>query len=81
MPEVSRCRSCGALVVWVRTEATNALMPLDSAPKDGGNIVIKDGLARVMAGDLLDEVIDGPRYQSHFVSCPAAAKHRERKKG
>ena len=79
MPEQSPCRSCGAPMLWVRTTAGN-LMPLDLEPVPGGNIVLKDGLAHVLKGDLFEGMIDeGPRYVSHFVTCPEAAKHRRKK--
>jgi len=52
-------------------------MPLDAEPMESGNIVIKDGVAVVMSGELFEEMLDGPRYQSHFASCPDAQKHRK----
>ena len=78
MPETANCRSCQAPILWVRTEATNSLMPIDAKPDPKGNIVIKDGLAHVMRGDLFEEMLDGPRYVSHFVTCVAQEKHRRK---
>ena len=77
MPEPANCRSCGALITWVRT-TTGALMPLDADPVAGGNIVIKDGIAHTLKGDLFEEMLDGLRYQSHFVSCPQHQKWRKK---
>ena len=79
MPEHSTCASCGAPILWVRTAATNSLMPLDFLPIASGNVVIKDGLAHVMKGDLFEEMMAGERYQSHFVSCSNSQKHRKKK--
>lgn len=75
----AKCRECGAAIFWLRT-TSGSLMPIDATPVEGGNIVIKDGVAHVLRGDLFEPMLDGPRYQSHFVSCPEAAKHRKAKK-
>ncbi len=79
MSEQGKCRSCGAAILWVKSARTGTLMPLDAAPVENGNIFIKDGLAVVLSGDLFETMLDGPRYQSHFASCPNAAKHRKTK--
>jgi hypothetical protein len=72
-----KCRSCDAPVLWVQSATTGSPMPLDAEPVEGGNVAIKDGVAHVMRGELFEEMIDGPRYQSHFISCPNAARHRK----
>jgi len=74
-----QCRSCGKEIIWVRTAATGALMPLDPDPAPDGNVVLVDGKAHVMSGELFDPVLEGSRYKSHFATCPNAAKHRKRK--
>jgi hypothetical protein len=77
--EKGNCRSCNAPVLWVRT-TSGALMPLDAEPVENGNIALIDGVAHTRRGDLFEEMLpDGPRYQSHFASCPNAAKHRKKK--
>lgn len=80
--KVSTCRSCGARIVWTKTEASGGLMPVDAAPAEGGNVLFTgveastmDGgtipVARVEAGPPLFD--DGePRYLSHFATCPDA---------
>ena len=77
--EHGKCRSCGAEIIWIRSAATGSLMPLDAEPVEGGNVVVKDGMAHVMRGDLFEEMLDGPCYQSHYVTCPQAAKWRKAK--
>lgn len=77
--EQSKCRSCGAAILWLRSAATGTLMPLDAEPFEGGNIAIVDGKAVVFNGSLFETMVDGPRYRSHFTSCPNAAKHRKTK--
>ena len=80
MPEQGNCRSCGAALIWIRSDSTGALMPLDASPVENGNVVIKDGVAHVINGSLFEEFMDGLRYRSHFASCPAAQKHRKKGK-
>lgn len=81
MPEASKCRSCGANILWVRTAATGSLMPLDAIPVPDGNVVIKDGVAHALNGrDLFEPMLDGPRYMPHHATCPEAAKHRKPRK-
>jgi hypothetical protein len=80
---MSVCQSCGASVTWVLTEATGKRMPLDPEPVDNGNLQI---VASRSGGPVVRYVgqtpkgyvaaKDGPRYVSHFVTCPNAAQHR-----
>lgn len=66
MSDVATCRSCQARVRWVRTK--NSRMPLDYDPRPDGDIVIDSvGVARKVGRG---EVPAGPRYRSHFGSCP-----------
>lgn len=80
MPDADKCRSCSAEILWVNSASTGNVMPIDAAPVEGGNIAIVAGKAVVLRGDLFEESLCGPRYQSHFVSCPNAQKHRKPKK-
>lgn len=69
---MSRCRSCGAEIVWTRTLAGKTT-PMEHAPD--GTWVIIDGTARLANfGDG-----DAPRYKSHFAVCPQAASWRRKK--
>ena len=71
MTATDRCRSasCRAPIVWCRTTA-GALMPLDPAPTDDGNVEIIDGLA-VVHGQT--PMVHGQLYMPHFATCPDAA--------
>ncbi len=74
MPEISLCRSCRAPIRWERTP-NGKRIPLDPEPVPSGNIVINEiGLAVVVKPGQ-------GKYQSHFVSCPNAARHRTPKGG
>lgn len=83
MSERGTCRSCGAPILWVKTNLGNKTC-LNAEPVEGGNVVIetvdKEDVARTLKRDLLNqENPAGPRYVSHFSTCPDAKKHRKRK--
>lgn len=78
MPDQGTCKSCGEPILWAKSFSTHTPMPLDAEPVANGNIFIKDGLAHTMRGDLFEDMADGPRYVSHFATCPLAAKYRKR---
>lgn len=65
---MSRCKSCGATVVWGRTRA-GAKMPLDTPSVPDGSYVLDGGLARPV--ELFDSK-DRPRFVPHWASCPDA---------
>lgn len=76
--EPSRCRSCGAAIIWCTTTAGKA-MPVDEAPAPGGNLWIDgDGTARVLF-PLEAQQRAGQMHLSHFATCPQAAQHRRRR--
>lgn len=67
------CRSCKQPIRFGLTEKGRR-MPIDPQPVPDGNVVfIDEQNVRVLSAG---EVVDGPRFQSHFVSCPSAARHR-----
>lgn len=75
-----KCRSCGAPIRWVKTQAS-ANMPLNLEPCEDGNIVIASNGEAIVVGTkpaYLRRPL--PRYKSHFATCPNAAEHR-RKRG
>ena len=72
------CRSCGAPIVWVETELGTP-MPLDVEPCPDGNITVEGGKARVLRATLFEQPPAGPRFKSHFSSCPHADMHRRKK--
>lgn len=68
---MSACRSCGARVLWARTLTTGKAIPLNPEPKAGGNLQLKDGVARYVQPSRTIKF-----YVSHFVDCPNANGHR-----
>jgi hypothetical protein len=83
---VSACRSCGAAIVWAVTPEGRR-MPVDADPVDGGNVLLAPAVepggsptATVVGKRVQPSLFgdDGPRYVSHFATCPDSAKHRRR---
>lgn len=76
----AKCRTCGALVLWVTMHPGGRKNPLDPTPVAGGNIERRRGnhsdawYGRVVP----EEERTGPLYVSHFATCPQAAQHRRR---
>lgn len=79
---MSTCRSCDAEVIWARSSSTGHLMPVDAQPVDGGNVLLSTGpgvrIATVVGKKAQPNLFgdDGPRYTSHFATCPNADTHR-----
>lgn len=72
------CRSCGALVWWVHTEAGKR-MPLDYQPDPRGlGNVIFTANAQVRYVKREESGLEEPRYTSHFATCPDSEQHRKR---
>jgi hypothetical protein len=69
MPGLSRCRSCGAPIIWVKKPAPKpGSMPLDAEPGVKGNVLVgPDGRAVCHRGP-----VPGGRM-AHHATCP----HRE----
>ncbi len=70
---MSTCKSCGARITWLTTAAGKAML-VDEDPVPYGNIVVVDGTrCRVLERG---EEYDGPRYVTHFATCPQAPDWR-----
>lgn len=88
-PIKTKCKSCGASIVWIKTQNGRS-MPCDADPvnyqknyKGASLIVTAEGA--VIRGDIvendpsapLQKIIDGQGYISHFATCPNANQHRK----
>ncbi len=72
------CKSCGAAIRWVRTVSGKA-MPLDPEPCPDGNVVIAgDGAALTLANKVAP-LQPGPKYKSHYSTCPDAPRWRKQR--
>ena len=77
---LGRCKTCGARIAWVKTEATGKSMPLDAESVPDGNVVLRGGRAHVFALGGAEEAAVAathvPRFVSHFSTCRDADEHR-----
>jgi hypothetical protein len=78
----ARCRTCGVPIIWVEGAKTHRPMPVDAAPRGGGNMILYEIMAE--GYPILGEVVgrgasgDQLRFMGHFATCPHAAQHRRR---
>jgi hypothetical protein len=80
---MSLCRSCGAQILWARTEKGKKA-PIDLEPNPLGTIIIreKEGEQPLAIFGVPDGAFpEEPRHTSHFATCPEADhwrhKHRQ----
>lgn len=79
---MSKCKSCGAEIIWIKT-ATGRMMPCNAQkisyrstfPRGNLTLITPDG--KITMGTP-DPDSDKYGYESHFATCPAAAKFRKR---
>ena len=73
--QTTRCRDCGASVWFLKHEQTGKLAPIEVLRHPEGNVCVD--LARLTYRVISSTTPpQGPRYRSHFASCPAAAARR-----
>jgi len=80
---MAKCKSCGAEIVWVRTE-TGRAMPLDPGEvalieSSQGSVLAVTASGKVIRGDIVgNSCEDGYILAriSHFATCPQADQHR-----
>jgi hypothetical protein len=65
---LKNCRSCAARIIWVRTDENDKPMPLDAKP-----IIVFEATSSRRSGSVV--VRTRKVRQSHFATCPDAAKH------
>lgn len=70
------CSSCGAAIIWVRTERGKP-MPVDAKPEKRFTL---DPLAVRLNPSAPPSALLVDTYVSHFATCPHADQHRKAKK-
>ena len=81
MSQPKECRSCGATIFFATNTKTGKVSPYDA---DGSTEVQKGfRFSKGDKGKLLATYVDrardgytGPLHQSHFATCPRAARYR-----
>lgn len=82
---MSKCKKCGAEIIWIRSTKTGKMMPLN-AERNFITLDIAKGEAFVTdSGDVVrghrtddPEKAWGTARTSHFATCPFAAEFRKR---
>ena len=70
---IHTCR-CGAEFVFRKHETNPTIAPIETEPAENGNVaVLADGRYRIVKKG---EDYDGPRFKSHFATCPHASGFR-----
>jgi hypothetical protein len=80
LPPITRCKSCGASVLFVKHATSGKWMPMDAEPlkADGpGQFAIIFSIAWPYGDAERAEQLD--RYVSHFSTCPHAREWRQGK--
>ncbi len=76
--QMTKCRSCGAPIVWAVTPTTRRPMPMQVDPQ--GTWVIEAGVVRhvgpVVAEIGLGDAQPVTRFATHFATCPHASGWR-----
>lgn len=77
------CRSCGAPILWAISLA-GILSPIDPIPVANGNVALDldrdPPLATFDSAKTREQkAAPGPRYLSHFATCPDAKKWKGKK--
>lgn len=78
MSRTKACKDCGQVIQFLRTTAGNWL-PVDTYPRDGGNVMLQRGADGVVARVLgeaarLEHAGVQDLYWPHHATCPARQK-------
>lgn len=82
---MSKCKSCGAEIIWIKMKGTGKAMPVDAkkitysenlhpGAKDALTLVTENG---TIVRTQFDPGGDKVGYTSHFATCPNAAQFRK----
>lgn len=81
---MAQCNSCYAEIIWAVTESGKRI-PLDAVP-GSGNVALSWGRpgesphSVTLSGPDREHADKSTLYTAHFVTCPNAEKHRNRKR-
>lgn len=83
---MSKCRSCGAKILWAEVVGSRKLIPLDPEPSERGNVKVEQswaGIPRAKTFGSLEalELRDAGHelYVAHHATCPDADAWRRKK--
>lgn len=80
MPNQARCKSCNALIMWLRNDRTGKMSPIDAAPNINGNCLVLDDDEHYHVLAKIDAIAQDPSriYTNHFATCPEAAQWKSK---
>jgi len=66
--------------MWFALSPVGRMLPLDSDPVDDGEYYVRSTVdtargPKPAMGNATGDPAEGPRYRSHFKSCPQASSH------
>lgn len=80
--QLSRCKSCGQTIYWLKNDTTGRPAPIDAKPDQSGPVIIavEGGALRyhVLSKAEKDAGVDVERYQPHYATCPQAESWRSK---
>lgn len=71
------CLSCGAPVIWVRTEG-GMWMPVDAEPVEQGGLYVWQLVDGTWRCSVVESSYGKRRHRPHFATCPDAESWRRR---
>lgn len=76
-----QCQKCETEVVWLSHKTSGKPAPIEAAPHEKGNILIKGDQYRVATNDEIEKAraIGKPLYLNHFASCEFAKSFKKDK--
>ena len=78
---ITRCRSCGAAIIWATTTATGKPSPYNAEPDPTGGWVIMDAPGGPVAVHAGPTAVGHDRRTSHFATCRDADTWRKTRPG
>ena len=74
-----KCKSCGAPIFWAATtDKKTKRMPINPVASNTGNLAIDEPAPGVLVAVVADLFTPpGPRFTSHFATCPDAKEWRK----
>ena len=85
---MSKCRSCGEEIVWIKMKGTGKAMPCDAKKisysenmhpvAEGAQVLTLVTDHGTIVRTVFDPAGDKIGYTSHFATCPNASSHRRK---
>lgn len=74
------CKTCGAQIIWARTQAGTPI-PIDTQASVAGKFILVDVAPDRVEAHPAPDCFVGLRFDTHFATCPDADEHRKPRQG